>query len=205
MDWVPAALEAMRATEIPCHTSGRWSVERHGVEGVGIAAAVNEGRPPWTFLRFRHPCSRRETVMSDQLSELRTHLEAAQRAHGRVLVTGLGLGCVLRGVLTRPGVEHVDVVERDADVLLLVAAHLPADRRVEIHHADAMAWTRQRIAAGDRWDVAWHDLWSDPGQFEDELAMVHLRLMVAAKPAVGWQWAWAMPRWTRRAAGARWG
>jgi spermidine synthase len=50
--------------------------------------------------------------MEDTLSELRRHTPIFMRAKGRLLVTGLGLG-VVRGLLAKPEVEHIDVVEID--------------------------------------------------------------------------------------------
>jgi len=197
--WVQVALEAMRAEEIPEGQSGPWWVERYGVEDLGVHGWLGSGRSPWTFLRHGGPDGfGRVTVMSDDLPELQKHLEAVHRATGRVLITGLGLGCVLRGVLTRPGVTHVDVVERSERVLELVEPHLPDDPRIRVHCDDALAWVGERADQGDRWDIAWHDLWSDPDEDDDALPVTHARLMCAAAPAVGWQWAWAMPRWSRR-------
>src|SRR4051812_44820827 len=40
-----------------------------------------------------------ECVMEDSARELRRHLPVLLVARGRVLVSGLGLGCVLRGLL----------------------------------------------------------------------------------------------------------
>jgi hypothetical protein len=52
-----------------------------------------------------------EVVMEDSPRELRRHLPIWMHAHGRVLVTGLGLGCVVRGLLASPHVEYIDVAK----------------------------------------------------------------------------------------------
>src|SRR6185369_8969082 len=99
----------------------------------------------YTYLRFltdktlysEHPGA---VVMEDTPFELRTHLGFVMRAHGRVLITGLGLGCVIRGLLENPKVEHVTCIENSKDVLKLVAPYMPTER-LEIVEADALEWT----------------------------------------------------------------
>src|SRR6185295_15069938 len=51
-----------------------------------------------------------EVVMEDTPFELQTHLGFVMHARGRVLVTGLGLGCVIRGLLANPSVEHITCI-----------------------------------------------------------------------------------------------
>ena len=86
--------------------------------------------------------------MSDAPFVLRNYvpfLEAAEE--GDVLLTGLGLGCLVRGLLARPLVRSVTVVELHADVLELIG---PYYRRpgVELVHADALDWEPPRAGAG---------------------------------------------------------
>jgi hypothetical protein len=48
-----------------------------------------------------------ETVMADNPVELSKHLQAAMTARGNVLVTGLGLGCVLRMLQANDRVDRL--------------------------------------------------------------------------------------------------
>lgn len=132
--------------------------------------------------------------MSDTPAEKRDHwppLWAAQR-HGarRALVNGLGLGMVVAALLHVDSIDHIDVVEIDADVIALVGPHyeaLAAERgkTITIHRADAYAI---RWPAGLTWDIAWHDVWRDlctdnlPG-----MAKLHRRY----GRRVQWQGSWA--------------
>lgn len=138
--------------------------------------------------------------MSDDEIELRRHLEFVLHARGRVLVTGLGLGCVVRGLAAVGAVESIDVVERDADVIHLVGPYLwdplTSEIPVRIHCADALDFVRRRRHR--RWDFAWHDLWTDEAQGEEALPIVHQRLLLELRGRVGWQGAWAFPRDVRR-------
>lgn len=131
-----------------------------------------------------------EIVMEDSVSELERHLPIWIAARGRVLVTGLGLGCVLRGLLAKPDVEHVDVVEIDAAIIRVVGAEFAGNPRCTIHHADALTWIPP---AGAVWDFAWHDLWTEG---ERHLQLLHgdlIRKFVDAVP-VRRQGAWRFPR-----------
>lgn len=193
-------LEVMRADRIPTGSAGLWVVKR-GTQSVDVESG-GVWYPAGTYtslMRYTDAtmCQGGESVMCDDPVELSRHLEFVFRARGRVLVTGLGLGCVLRGVLANPAVDHVDVVERDADVLKLVAPHL-GPGRYAIHHAEAEAWIS---ASEQRWDAAWHDVWVDPdcpNEGGSHLAEKHQRLMFACRRRVGWQGAWHFPRDLRR-------
>ena len=96
-----------------------------------------------------------ETWMSD--AEWHDHRRVLAVARGRVVVTGLGLGCVVRAMLARGRVEHVTVVEREPDVIAMVwpALALAYGDRVALHRADALTG---ELPAGE-WDLAWHDIW----------------------------------------------
>lgn len=139
-----------------------------------------------------------ECVMEDTDLELKTHLDFMLRAQGNVLITGLGLGCVIRGCLANPNVCHVTCVERDLDVLKLVQPHMPTDR-LTIVKADARDWMLQcsNLAA---YDCAWHDLWSDKEAGEDHLQVIHSKLLAHGfLSGIKLQGAWNFPRSHRRA------
>lgn len=133
-----------------------------------------------------------ELVMTDSIDELRTHLNFMLRAHGRVLICGLGLGCVIRGCLANPRVKHVVCIERDVEVLRLVKPHMPTER-LTILQADALTWVKNNIER-QRFDCAWHDLWSDSDKQEPALVVNHSELFCRCHGHVGLQGAWAFPR-----------
>jgi hypothetical protein len=109
-----------------------------------------------TFKRLTH--DRRGVIMSNTRMEVNTAYEAFHDATGRVLINGLGLGMVLEGILSKPEVEYVRVVELDQDVIDLVGPHFKNDKRVEIICADAYTY---RPAKGEKFDYVWHDIWDD--------------------------------------------
>ena len=191
-------LEEMRATSIPEGESGLWSVRRHsfarpliedGKSFRHIDPGTYTGLYRWTDATMNQDG---DCVMIDHRPELNTHLEVIHRAAGRVLVSGLGLGCVARGLLCNSSVDHVDVVELDRHVLDLVEPHMPSDDRLHIHHADIIDFHDK-----GPWDYAWHDLWLDDSALK--LHTLHVQIMHDFESQVRhWQGAWAMPRCIRR-------
>lgn len=105
-------------------------------------------------------------VMSDTPAEIREFAPALARATGRVLITGLGLGCLPHALLLKPDVTHIDIVEIDPEVIALTGHYLTGDPRVHIHHASAL--DIDLLFAPGSFDYAWHDIWS--GISEDNLA-----------------------------------
>jgi hypothetical protein len=187
----PAAfLEAARVPKtLQPQAFGLWTIERYNVETKDLLWV---GFPSITLLR-RHTLATLHnggvTVMEDSRRELSRHLPIWLVASGRVLVTGLGLGCVVRGLLISPEVEHVDVVEVDQGILDAVGPEF-AGARVTLHHADALTW---EPPAGARWDFAWHDIHA-----ERALQVLHAKLLVRYADRVRRQGAWMFPRWAKR-------
>jgi hypothetical protein len=102
---------------------GPWSVETLHVErgDPTWTVCVAEGLPcvegVFTVLEHRD----RGCVMADTPAEVAGALEFLEHAHGRVLISGLGLGVVPAFLLRFGDVESVDVIELDRDVIELVA------------------------------------------------------------------------------------
>lgn len=201
-------LAAMRADMIQPKSIGFWTVghleitpfreqvlaKQHALGKVPGAPAAGIYTFLWCLTESSlHRATREqpgECVMNDFDYELRKHLEFIYRARGRVLVTGLGLGCVVRGLLAANRVEQIDVVERSPEVIEMCGASV-ADPRVTIHRADA-----REFDPPTKYDFAWHDLFS--ADDEPHLQLVHMQLFNRFKKAVGMQGAWAMPRKHRR-------
>ena len=181
---------------------GLWTIERRKAADSILGELGDEpygkvGWPDYTLLRRVTLASLHlelgEIVMEDSRQELRRHLPIWMAARGRVLKTGLGMGCVVRGLLLKPEVEHIDVVEIDADIIRVFGAEFVGKPRVTLHHADALDWD----PGGRRWDFAWHDIHS----FDEEALQVkHGRLMVGFAGRAAKQGAWAFPREAHRAA-----
>jgi hypothetical protein len=134
---------------------------------------------------------RGEVVMEDTPRELRKHLPILLQARGNVLITGLGLGCVVRGLLTKPEVKRIDVVEIDDDVIEMVWPEFTVDHRVNLFYDDALTI---QIAKHAHWDFAWHDVWYET----EPLATIHMQLLQRFDSYVDHQGAWEFPREVKR-------
>lgn len=198
-------LSAMRADTIPAAASGLWRVKKITItpaitakqEQLKKIGQVPFATPPGNYTHLT--CLTNDTlyqggdlVMNDYPGELKKHLEFIMLAYGRVVVMGLGLGCVVRGLLARHRVEHIDLVERSSDVVKLCGASV-LDSRVTLHQCDATEWNPPAV-----YDFGWYDLWSNPDKDEPHLQLIHMGLFSRLRDSVGVQGAWAMPRRVRR-------
>lgn len=195
-----AILKAMRADCVPEGGAGRWYVKKRDIDGFTLMKYLAEGRQvtagSYTFLHCYTDATLfkgGECVMNDLPCELNTHLDFALKARGRVLVGGLGLGCVVRGLLQNPAVESIDLIEREKDVIDLCGASV-AHPKVKLHQCDAV---RDEISGGP-WDYIWWDLWNDPNKDEPALALIHMKLIKKFRKRTTHQGAWALPRRYRR-------
>lgn len=176
---------------IPEGKSGKWSVERYTVNSreVGLynLRLIRDGQyrrilPPGIYTRLQHGA---DTVMSDTPAESHEHARLLRAARGNILLNGLGLGFCLAAILRKPGVDAVTVIEKSADVLTLVQPHI-TDKRVSIIHADALKW---RPAKGIRFDVVWHDIWTNIMNADDKPTATKLRRLYG--PRCDWQSCWS--------------
>jgi len=159
---------------VPDGKRGKWTINTFDLENdarlmMNNLRALRDNPimycPPGRYRRLAHKDM--GVVMSNTPMEIKTAIEAFHHATGSVLINGLGLGMVLEGILTKPDVTHVTVIELDPDVIELVAPHFKKDGRVQIINADAYTWVPPK---GVTWDYAWHDIWNS---IDDE----HLPLM----------------------------
>lgn len=177
---------------------GLWRIER--IPAGATAKLIDEttlamslrtvGWPDYTMLshftmKTLH-LVRGDIVMEDSRIELRKHLPIWMKARGRVLVTGLGLGCVVRGLLANRDVDRIEVVEIDRDICRIIGREFAGNARVGLTLGDAL----DDHAVAGRFDFAWHDLWVDG----PDLQLKHAELFERFGDRCGPQGAWAFPR-----------
>lgn len=177
-----------------------WRVSRFTLEekdaAIAKIRAIMDRRgytPPGEYTRLdRLNGEHRTIVMSDTRDEINDLSSLFWSApQGRILINGLGLGCVLKGVLSLDGVAHVDVVEIDPEVIQLVGSQFD-DQRLTIHQGDAFTF---QWPAGLTWDFVWHDVWdalSSDNLSDEEYARpgTYARLNRRYGRRAGWQGAW---------------
>lgn len=199
-------LWAAKAHGIPCQTRGLWTIANQTVPQPGFWDSHHHTKQalwqePGEYTGLWHLTEATlhqppgECVMHDRLCELNTHLNFMLRAHGHVLITGLGLGCVVRGTLLNPKVESITVVERDKDIIQMVWPHMPQDPRLTLEHSCAIEFCKK---TDRRFDTAWHDLWNNADKGEPHLAVIHANTIANLAGKVKQQGAWAFPRRFKR-------
>lgn len=124
-------------------------------------------------------------IMDDSPREIRKHLPILIHGRGRILKTGLGLGCVVRGLLAKPDVEHIDVIENDPRIIRRIGPEFAGDTRVTIHEGDALTFDIE-----GRWDFAWHDIYTEGNE---GLQPLHGQLIKRFHGRARQQGAWAFP------------
>ena len=191
-------LKAARVPEsVASGSFGPWTIAR--IEAHGSAHLAWCGWPRYTAL-YRHSWAslhqpHGEIVMEDSRHQLCQHLPILQHARGRVLVTGLGLGCVVRALAANADVDRVDVLEIDRDIIERVGPEWDSDPRVTLIEHDALTYPTN----AERWNFAWHDLWCDPHAPGGEpLEMLHAKVLKHFADVCEKQGAWRLPRWLRR-------
>lgn len=152
---------------VPDGKRGPWQISTFTVNAEDLhvwmmnARALRDGYPErvvhsGTYRRLTH--KERGCVMSNTRMEILTSQDAYDKATGRVLVAGLGLGMVVEGMLNKPDVTEVVVVEIDKDVIRLVGPHLlkKYSGRISIHTGSIHNYVPE-----GKFDFAWFDIWDE--------------------------------------------
>ena len=96
--------------------------------------------------------------------DLDTSDDAIERAHGKVVTFGLGLGYYTYMVSEKESVESITVVEKSEDVIALfneyVLPQFSHPEKVRIVNADAFEYA-EHIMPEEHFDVAFVDTWRD--------------------------------------------
>ena len=107
--------------------------------------------------------------------EINTMKEAIKEAKGDVLVLGLGLGYYLYHIHLKEDVKHIQVIEKDPNVIEMFKEHLlpkfEHKEKIEIIEGDAIDY----IGKGKEPDFVFADLWHNVGDGEK------LYLLIKAK------------------------
>ena len=151
---------------VPQAAKGRASVQHITVDAEGgrtacyVYGEFKNPSPPGTYASLRVKIDSGEplVMMSDFYYERATCEGVVRRAHGDVLIAGLGLGMILHAILKKPSVQSVTVIEKFQDVVDLISPSLPRDSRLTVVTADIFEW---KPPDGRCYDVIWFDIWPD--------------------------------------------
>lgn len=96
-------------------------------------------------------------IMSDTPMEHKTNFEIINKAHGDVLIGGLGLGMILLPLLEKEEVKSITIIEKYQDIIDIVAAQLPLNDKVKIINKDVF---ENSFPRGTKFDTIYFDIWN---------------------------------------------
>lgn len=132
---------------------GKWKLQRFTVER-GNFFAMKDGITPGTYMRLTH---NGECVMSDTNMEKRTNMDFVYNAYGDVLIGGLGIGMIILAIQDKPEVKSITVIEKNQEVINMVASQLNFNEKVKIICADVFEWKPEKDT---KYDVSYMDIWN---------------------------------------------
>lgn len=116
--------------------------------------AMIDGIPPGDYVRLTHKGT---ILMSDTPMEKRTNISFCIRAHGDVLIGGLGIGMIILAIQDKPEVDSITVVEWSNDLISLITRQVSFNQKVQIVQGDVFEW---RPDKGQKFDCIYMDIWA---------------------------------------------
>ena len=98
-----------------------------------------------------------EVVMSNTEMEEDTNREIVQKAHGDVLIAGLGIGMIILAIQDKAEVRTITVIEKSAEIIDMVIHQLPLNHKVEVIEEDIFTWEPEK---GFKYDTIYFDIWN---------------------------------------------
>lgn len=133
---------------------GDFEISHFEITKNDFRAIFRYGIPVGKYVRLTHG---KELVMSDTPMEKRTNASFVVNAHGDVLIGGLGIGMIIMAIQYHEKVRSITVIEKNQEVIDLVASQLSFNPKVRIIKADVFTWKPEK---GQRFDCIYMDIWN---------------------------------------------
>lgn len=148
---------------VPDGILGNWSVEsfivsKQDSDFMRMRSIFQNGRGSLPAGNYKKLSYNGVMVMSNTPDEIRDFSNFLFKAHGHILINGLGIGVLISALLKKETVESIIIIEKSQDVIKLSAPTYLNDKRVEIINADAFTWI---APLGFRFNYVWHDIWNN--------------------------------------------
>ena len=130
-----------------------WKLEKFEIDSHNTRAMLN-GILPGKYIRLIH---NGQCVMSDTDMEKESNLEFCINAHGDIIIGGLGIGMIVMAIQDEPEVNSITVIEKNQEVIDIVASQLNFNNKVKIICADVFEWKPEH---GVKYDMAYMDIWN---------------------------------------------
>lgn len=141
-----------------------WKLQKFEIKP-GDIRAMFDGIAPGKYIRLLHDD---ECVMSDTNMEKRTNSEFCINAHGDIIIGGLGIGMIVMAVQDKPEVHSITVIEKNEEVIEMIASQLNFNDKVNIICDDVFSWKPDR---GVKYDMVYMDIWNyiNPEIYKEEM------------------------------------
>lgn len=133
---------------------GDWEIDTFDISHKKDFRAILDGIPDGRYVRLRH---KGQVVMSNTLMEQRTNRFFCCNAYGDILIGGLGIGMIIMDIQDDERVTSITVIEKNQEVIDLVASQLPLNSKVKIICADVFTWKPDK---GVKYDCVYMDIWN---------------------------------------------
>lgn len=130
-----------------------WKLEKFEIKQ-GNFRAMLDGITSGTYIRLTH---NGQCVMSDTDMEKNTNRKFCSKAYGDIIIGGLGIGMIIMAIQDKPEVKSITVIEKNQEVIDMVASQLDFNEKVNIICADVFEWKPER---GVKYDMAYMDIWN---------------------------------------------
>lgn len=195
--WQPNGSQLFARYPVKKHGSAEivlYEVTQHDIMMGTIRAKTHIDRqlaytPPGKYVKLE---INGRLMMSSTNMEFITNLPFLDHVKGDVLIGGLGLGLILEELRGRDEVRSVTVVEKNPDVIALVAPTVRLD--AEIVEGDVFEW---EPPLGKRFDTIYMDIWENATKEEDpEIRALRVRYKKwLRKGGTVGSWGGNSPKW----------
>ena len=134
--------------------AGDFTLSRFKITENDFIAKFRSGITDGTYMQLKH---KGQIVMSDTNMEKRTNLNFCNKAHGNVLIGGLGIGMIVLAIQDSPEIESITIIEKYSEVIELVGTQLLLNEKVKIIQADVFDWKPDK---GQKFNCIYMDIWN---------------------------------------------
>lgn len=135
-------------------SKGEFTLEKFKISDKDIRALLS-GIPEGNYISLKH---NHEIVMSNTPMEFETNSYFIENAHGDILIAGLGIGLIVLPIQDRENVKSITIIEKNQEVIDLVASQLPLNNKIKIINADILKWEPK---TSEKYDVIYIDIWNN--------------------------------------------
>lgn len=132
---------------------GDFKLSHFEIDKLNFRAAL-DGVVPGRYVKLTH---NGEVVMSNTDMEKRTNRHFVLNAHGDVLIGGLGIGMIVVAIQSSDKVKSITIIEKNQEVIDIVANQLSLNDKVHIINADVFKW---KPGKEQRFDCIYMDIWN---------------------------------------------